>query len=158
MRTYISYSISEDENYIISLLSKKIRENNFSIFTNQANTPEMIKYYVRNTDLFIGIISAKGKRHQEVIKTWEIAKKKVPSLLLVENTINIKGSTNNVIIFDRLNPQIAIDSINQHIEAVDQKKPKQVFGSRNSKDNSFAWLMAGTLFVLAVGLFANNQK
>ena len=149
MRAYLSYSISEDEHYLASILSGSLWENGFVVDSTHDKSKQHLAYLkILNSNLFVGFLSINGSNLNKVVYEHSIAvSNKIPSILLIEDKIHQLPTgfvSHNIIYFNRHNPQPAIDLIAQNT------KKKE-----NKSSNAFAWLVGGAI---ATGLLLSMNK
>lgn len=157
MRVFISYSLNDQEQFVLSVLAKKLREQGYIVstgynipsqFQNQQNLSQ-----ISNSNLFIGLITNTGQANNHVLKEWEQAKtKKIPSLLLIENTVRINApyqNDPNIVVFNRYNPEPSIELIRQKIHS-----SKEV---EKTGDESTAWIIGGLAALALIALLANEK-
>lgn len=93
MKAYFSPSVTDDEQNIISALSKRIRANGIALTGGyhkfgQTNN-ELAFHEINKANLFIGIITANSTEVERVHNEWQFAlKSETPALLLVEDTVD----------------------------------------------------------------------
>lgn len=156
MKVFISYSLNDAEQYILSILAKRLKEQGYvvstgyninSTFRNDQNISQ-----INNSNLFIGLITTFGNANDKVIQEWQYARtRKIPSLLLTENTVwSISpqyANDPNIIRFDRNNPEPSIESVRRRIET-----------SRSMQENNdSAWLIGGLAILALIGLLADED-
>ena len=157
MRAFVSYSVSDNNEFILTLLSSKLREKKFIVTTSQNFYSNIIDFNTMNeiatANLFVGIITGTGSERNRVLEEWDYAvKKNIPNLLLIEDTVTIhKQFIGNYINFNRHNPQVAIDEINRRMI------PSQQMNSKNS-DDIVPWILGGAALLAIIGLLTNNEK
>jgi hypothetical protein len=150
MTAYVSYSLNRAEEYLASLLSQKLRERGFTFITGN-NMTQTIDITNRNqifqANLFVGLISGQSQQAQRVSDEYYIAiNHGVPSILLVEDTVQINPQFNgNVIRYNRQNPNTAIQAINQQIAAA----------TPNSNEG-IGWILGGAA-LLAIALLIDKR-
>lgn len=99
MKAFISYSVTDNNEFIITLLSTKLREKNFIVTTSQNFYGSVIDWNtmieIANSLLFIGIITRGGIEKNRVIEEWNYAvQKNVPNLLLIEDSVEMNNQFN----------------------------------------------------------------
>lgn len=149
MRAYLSYSISNNEHYLASILSSSLWNNGFAVDSNHNKSDHYLAYLkILNSNLFIGFLSVNGDNPDKVVYEHSIAvEKNIPSILLIEDSIHQlpTGFVNhNIIYFNRHNPQSAIDLIE-----------KNTMKKENNPKNAFAWLVGGEI---VTGLLSSMNK
>lgn len=96
MKAYISPSVTDDEQYILSALSKRIRANGIATTAGYhkfgQNNSELAFHEISKTNLFIGIVTGNSSELERVYNEWQFAiKSETPALLLIENTVDTDG-------------------------------------------------------------------
>lgn len=96
MKAYISPSVADDEQHLLSSLSKRISKNGITPVAGyhkfgQSNS-ELAFHEINKANLFIGVITAGGSEIERVYNEWQYALKcETPALLLVEDTVVTDG-------------------------------------------------------------------
>ncbi|MCB0538849.1 MAG: hypothetical protein KDE33_15150 [Bacteroidetes bacterium] len=154
MRAFLSYSLNDQDQFILTLLASELRKKNFQIFqSNDFNTEmsSLTKVNINKAQLFIGIITGDGYETKRVQKEWRLAKvANVPSILLVEDTVPVDPNFKfPYIVFNRHNPHNAIESLNKKMNA--QKK-------KSTEDsNAWAWVLGGAALLAIIGLLSKDE-
>lgn len=157
MKAFVSYSISDNNEFILTLLSSKLREKNFIVTTSHNFYSNIIDYATMNdiatSQLFIGIITGKGNERKRVLEEWSYAEKRnVPNLLLIEDTVTInKTFKGDYIKFNRLKPETAINEIHKRMTPTKQNVTK-------NSDDIIPWILGGAALLAIIGLLASNDK
>ena len=154
MKAFISYSLNDKDQYILTLLSTELRKRGFVIRQSNDFHTEMsslTKVNINQSQLFIGLLTGDGHEVKRVQKEWRFASKsKIPRILLIENTVRLNGEIKAPhIIFDRYNPQSAIDSLTRKIN---QKKKKS-----NQDSKALSWILGGAALLAIIGLLSNDD-
>lgn len=155
MKAFLSYSLNDSEQYVLSILVKKLNEQGFIVSSSYENY-NFIGFeqfsQINSSNLFIGVITVTSQEYLRVVNEWEAAvKRKVPALLLVDNavTVNPPYSTNpNIIRFDKYNPTPSIETVKAKIE---QSK-------ETNQDNAAAWALGGLAVLALIALLSNPKK
>ncbi len=155
MKAFLSYSLNDSEQYVLSILVKKLNEQGFIVSSSYDNY-SFIGFeqfnQINSSNLFIGVITATSREYERVINEWEAAvKRKVPALLLVDNAVTVHApySTNpNIIRFDKYNPDPSIETV----------KKKIAQSRETSQDNSTAWALGGLAVLALIALLSNPKK
>ena len=93
MKAYISPSVPDDEQNILSALSKRIRTNGITPVAGyhkfgQSNS-ELAFHEISKANLFIGVVTGNSSEIERVYNEWQFAlKSETPALLLIENTVD----------------------------------------------------------------------
>jgi len=158
MNAFISYSIADHEQYILTLLSQKVAELGMTLVTsydqgdysNPDNTND-----IKNSVLFIGLITREGRltkmsRVYSEFREAQLLKK--PSLLLVEDTaaVNIPAdSYYNTISFNRLNILQTIQDVQNRIRTSQLNPPPT--------SNAAAWVIGGLAALALLKLLSTEN-
>lgn len=151
MKAFLSYSIQDSDQILITLLSRRLREKGFHVMTSQNFFNEDLDFTTKNeidrANLFIGMISKATGYRDRVIQEWEHAKATgTPTILLVENGVRINPEfKDDYVRFDRTNPQKAIDEINKRME-----EPKD-------SASAWPWIIGGAIVLGIMQLFASDK-
>lgn len=149
MNAFISYSISENEQYILTLLAQKLGENGITLVTsyNQSGLGDFqAASDIKSAALFIGLITDSGRsaRTERVFSEFQLANlHNKPAIFLVERNVTVAPWVNsypNTIRFDRRYPNQAIEEVRNRISNSQTPQPNA---------NAAAWLLGG-LGVLAL--------
>lgn len=157
MKAFVSYSIPANNDFVVTLLSSKLRAKNFIPTTSSNFYSKILDYNtmseIDNAHLFVGLITGSGIEKKRVLEEWDYAvKRNIPNLLLMEDTVRISPKVaGNYIIFNRDNPQTAMDEINQHMT------PSQQTVSKKSED-IVPWILGGTALIAIISLLANKKE
>jgi hypothetical protein len=154
MKAFISYSIVDKEQYLITLLSNKLRRDGYSLVTSTnlySNTLDFTTtQQISSSQLFIGIVSYNGLQRDRVLKEWQNAvNTKIPSVLLIEQNLRVEpgADPNTYIRFNRNNPQPAIDEIQRRMSS-----------SKTPDDETTGWVLAGAALLALIALFSGSKK
>lgn len=154
MKAYISPSVTDDEQSILSSLSKNIRENGIAPVAGyhkfgQKNS-ELAFHEINKANLFIGLITGNSTEVERVYNEWQFAlKSETPALLLVEDTVHLDHFPKilahpDVICFSRSSQQ----SLNKTIQIVRAKS-----NAANNRNNNSpfvrqaAWFIGGPIVI-----------
>ncbi len=87
MQCYISYSIRDNEKYLISLLCSDLQKRGFGVDSGFGDRDN--KHSISRSDMFLGFVFKGGKNPDFTLKEFEIAKKeKVPAIIIIEQTVH----------------------------------------------------------------------
>jgi hypothetical protein len=167
MKAFISYSLLDSEEYVVTQLAKKLREQGFYSDTGPYKSNDKIDdetfFKIKSSHLFIGIlmhktskITALNSLNQRVINEWEFTNSlNIPAVLLVEKSVKLDIPLNNnanILVFDKQHPEKAIELANKTIE--ESRRPL-----KSDKTNAAAWILGGLAIVaLIVFLAKTTQK
>jgi len=155
MRAFISYSLNDAEQFVLTILSGYLKEQGFIVSANYDLFSNNIPTQLNKSNLFIGLITYNGNENDRVFNEWEQAiSQKIPSLLLIESNVKIDSSIlqhPNVIIFDKYNPAPSIELVKNKINSAKQNiQPKN--------NNAFAWILGGLAAIVLIGLLSKDKK
>ena len=148
MKVFISYSINDRDQFILTLLSselvKKGYQINQSIDFKKEKISSLTKINISKSELFIGIITGNGFEQKRIMSEWRCAQVgKIPAILLVENTVSVNENFKfKYIVFDRKNPREAIKLLNLEIQKQDKQKDI----------NALNWVLGGAAILLVLSL------
>jgi hypothetical protein len=158
MIAFISYSISESEQYVLTLLAQKLREKGFSVTSNYKQSSQFLDFQtinaIKNADLFIGLVTNSGNSTVRVYNELQQSfLHNKPTIFLAEETVALAPHINsypNTIRFNRYYPNLAIEEVNRRIH-FSQTQPQQ--------DNTLAWLIGGGIAAVAlISLLSDKKK
>ncbi len=155
MKAFLSYSVNDDSRYLISLLSSKLQDNNFTTSTSnnffEKELDYTTKFGIQNSHLFIGAITDTGIEKERVLEELAFAQNtKIPNILLIEDTVLLdKNYSGNIVRFNRDAPQTAIEKIEKEMN----KKP-----SKSNTSDLLPWLLAGAAIVAIFYFLARKQS
>jgi hypothetical protein len=156
MKAFVSYSVTDNNEFLLTLLSSKLREKKFIVTTSQNFYSKIIDYNtiseIASSHLFVGVITGTGNERNRVLEEWNCADKhNVPNLLLIEDTVQVhKQFKGNYIRFNRNRPQSAIDEINRRMT------PSQPSTSKSS-DDIVPWVLGGAALLAIIGLLSKDK-
>jgi len=155
MNTFISYSINDTDQYLLTLLSSELYSKGVSITQSNDFHLEMsrlTKVNINKSDLFIGIITGLGLEKERVFKEWKLANiSTIPSILMIENTVQINPNFRSPhIIFNRNYPKSAIDELNSRINELKNEVEKN--------PNALPWILGGAALLTIIGLLSSNKE
>jgi hypothetical protein len=148
MKVFISYSINDKDQFILTLLSSKLIKSGYqinqSIDFKKEKISSLTKINISKSDLFIGIITGNGFEQKRIMSEWRCAQVgKIPAILLVENTVSVNENFKfKYIVFDRKNPREAIKLLNLEIQKQDKQKDI----------NALNWVLGGAAILLVLSL------
>ncbi len=128
MKVFISYSINDKDQFILTLLSSELVKKGFEISQSvdfqKDEISSLTKINISKSDLFIGIITGTGYEQKRIMQEWRRAQiGKVPAILLVENTVKVSDKFKfKYVSFNRKKPEQAIDVLNEEIYKYQLKK------------------------------------
>lgn len=154
MKAYISPSVAEDEQSILSALSKRIRQSGITLISGYhkvgQNSSELAFHEINKAHLFVGVITEKGNELERVYNEWQYALKcETPALLLIEDTVPIDNFPMinrhpDVIRFNRSSKA----SLNKTIQMV---RAKSDAASNRTENSPFvretAWFIGGPVAI-----------
>jgi hypothetical protein len=156
MKAFVSYSVTDNNEFILTLLSSKLREKHFIVTTSQNFYSKIIDYNtmseIGTSHLFIGVITGKGNERNRVLDEWNYAvQRNVPNLLLIEETVQVHQEfKGNYIRFNRNRPQTAIDEINRRMTSSQPSTSK-------SSDDIVPWILGGAALLAIIGLLSKDK-
>ena len=159
MIAFISYSISEAEQYILTLLAQKLREKGFALTTgyNQFNYVDLQTVNeISNAHLFIGLVAYPGSNAERVYQQFNQALlHNKPSILLIEDIVKVPSgikSFPNIVRFNRRSPHIAVEEVKNRI------KVSQNYEAQQQNGNAAAWILGGIAALALLSLLTSEKK
>jgi hypothetical protein len=158
MNAFISYSISENEQYILSLLAQKVAETGLTLVTSYDQSDSanfQTTNDIRNCAVFIGLITRSGRLAKTSRVYSEFKQANLfsrPAILLIEDTVSVApwiGSYSNTVRFNRFFINQAIDEVKNKIRASQTTQPN---------DNAAAWLLGGIAVLALLSLLSSEKK
>jgi len=152
MIAYVSYSLNDHDQYILTLLARELNAKGMIVKQSSdfhSNMSSVTKHNIYKSELFIGIISGAGMEKNRVINEYNYAVQcNKPSILLIENTVQLPpGFRANYILFDRHNPNHAINILKQRTSRA----------KRKNNSDAAAWVLGGAALLAIIGLLANDD-
>ncbi|MEO4005253.1 hypothetical protein [Flavobacterium sp. CAU 1735] len=155
MKVFLSYSLNNNDQFILTLLAEELTSRGFSITQSSDFNTEMspiTKNNIAKSNFFIGLISGKGHKIKRVENEWQLAySATIPGILIVEDTvpatINLKS---HCIFFNRNHPNQAIQELNEKIENMKSKI--------NNDSNAWPWILGGAALISLISLLNKDEK
>ena len=152
MKAFISYSLNDQEQYLATLLSYKLREQGFSLITSNGpyNSVDITtRSQIFTSQVFVGLVSHSGLQWQRVIEEYDMAvNNNTPAILLVEEGVYIAPDfEGNYVRFNRRNPQPAIEEIR-----------RRMYVQQPSNNDALGWVLGGAALLAVIALLANGNK
>lgn len=158
-KAFISYSMKDSEQYVLTLLSNLLGDEGFIVDSSydSLNPGQTIEHAIRkkisDSSLFIGIITESG-RNNSVLREWQQATTlRIPSLMLVEDTVQINSpllQKPNVIRFNRYYPEEAINRAVGKIQRA-RSNPNEQEG-----ENVLGWVLGGLAILALIKLLSDE--
>ncbi len=155
MNAFISYSIGQDEQYLLNLLAQKVAENNLTLVTsyNQSNSIDLqATNDIKSSALFIGLITNSGDMSKMARVFSEFKQANLfgkAAILLIEDSVTVAPwiyHYQNTIRFNRYNINEAIQEVKHKIENSDLQ----------SNANTAAWLIGGVAVLALLALLSEK--
>jgi len=155
MKVFLSYSLNDNDQFILTLLAGELTSRGFSITqSSDFNTEmsQMTKNNINKSNFFIGLISGKGNEKNRVENEWRLAHNtNIPSVLIVEDTVPVTTNLKpHCIFFNRNNPHQAIQELNMKIQKMKSKE--------NNDSNAWAWILGGAALISLISLLNKDEK
>jgi hypothetical protein len=169
MMAFISYSLPDEQEYIVSNLVSKLKEQGFysslgSYYFKEDIINDETFFKMKAAHFFIGILmptedlpTALNAVNKRVITEWEHANsRKIPALLLIDEGIELKlnkplSNSGNIIPFDKYNPEKAIAFIGNALK--EAQRPLE-----NDKTNVAAWILGGDSILALIGYIVRTVQ
>lgn len=162
MRAFISYSLNDSEQFVLSILAHKLKEQGFIVSSSYNLSSSLIDFQtysqLNKSTLFIGIITGSGMDINRVYSEWQVAlQRRIPAILLIEDVVAISQELQNhpnIVRFNKLSPEVSIEAVRQKISASSQVS---IPTNEQSNDNKAAWLLGGLAVLLLIGLLSKED-
>lgn len=142
IKTFLSYSLNDQDEYILSLVSGQLRKKGLSV-SQSSDFKEKLSaltiHDIKTSHLIIGLATRNSDEIDRILNEWKKAIGfKIPTILLVEKKVPINDSIfdGHIIKFSRNNPQSTIELLNDKMEEkkndfyVDMKAVIWFFGAK----------------------------
>lgn len=151
MKAFLSYSLNDSQQYILTILARKLNEGGF--YVNTPSTVYAIDNEIIRSNLFIGILSSTGDSNENVINEWNFSiENKIPSILLVEDNIpmNHRLSHPNIIYFNRFASNNAVKIVQDRIKQFNSTVAQ-------NNENALAWVLGGVAVIALIKLLSEDK-
>lgn len=153
MKAFISYSLNDQDMYVLTLLSGQLKEKGFSIsqstdFHSLMSSKTILN--INKSDLFIGLVTVNSDEEQRVINECKRAvESNKPTIMLVEDGVLVSDSYKYPYIsFNRENPNNAIDELQGKIA-----KKKKI-----EDNDAWLWVLGGVVLISIIALIAGKSN
>jgi len=124
MRVFVSYSFIDKELYLLTLLVSKLREKGYYVQLSDNNY--LSNNYIINSDYFVGLITNQSQSINSVFNEFQTAEKLNKNrVLLIEQGVVVNQNNIKYILFDRNDPEKAIQQLFNEKEKSKRKPVKQ---------------------------------
>lgn len=158
MKAFISYSLNDTDQYILSILANKLKIQGFTVTSSYNLNSRLVDFetftQLNKSSLFIGIITYDGTNVHRVYKEWQTAiKSNIPAILLIEDIQTISQdliSHPNIIRFNRTKPESAIEYVRVMISNSKIINPQK-------NNDAIAWILGGIAILALIDLLTNDD-
>lgn len=158
MRAFLSYSLSDSQDYVVTVLARQLREKGYTLMTGHGgfyhSTLDAHESVLRTCSLFIGVITEGSDEVDRVTHEYNKADEwRIPALLLMEQNIAADSgllSHPNVVAFNRYDPAVAIQTVRNRIAHAVAPKTKQ-------SDDTAAWILGGAAVLALIALLSSKK-
>lgn len=154
MKAFISYSLNDQDNYILTLLSTELRNKGFVIRQSSdfhENMSALTKMNIKNSHLFIGLLSDNGAEFERVQREYNLSEAKgIPCIYLIEDTLSLNSINSPHITFSRRNPELAINTLKNKLQELRSK-------SKDANSNILVWMLGITAVLAVISLFSRDE-
>lgn len=154
MKAFLSYSLNDSQQYILTILARILNENGF--YVNTPNSVYAIDNEIKSSNLFIGILTSSGESNNYVINEWNFSiANKVPSILLIEDSVPVIKTLShpNIIYFNKFDPNNTIQKVQKRIK---EYGPQTVV-QKESNENALAWILGGAAVIALIKLLSDEK-
>ena len=155
MKAFVSYSISDNNDFVLTRLASSLQERGFYVSASHnfyGTLPDQLTIHeISNSNLFIGLITSGGNEANRVLQEWNQAVgQNVPNLLLIEDNVDVhQNFRGNYIRFNRYNPEPAIQQINENMN----QRP----GSGQQTNEILPWILGGAALLAIISLMGKKS-
>lgn len=155
INVFLSYSLNDQDEYILSLLANQLQNKGCSIYQSSNFSKELSPLTIndiKNSQLVIGLVTGKSVERDRIMNEWQTAINfKIPTILIVEDIVPIDSSFNHPIItFSRNNPQLAVEELRKKMDKMQNKK--------DENSSAAAWLIGGAVVLGLISLLTDDSK
>ncbi len=154
MKAFLSYSLNDQDLYILTLISNELNNKGFSVKQSndfQVELSPLTKVSLKSSQLVIGIITNDSDEKKRVLNEVKFAAtNSIPVILLIEDTVALKIPLPFPYIqFDRHNPESAINDLKSKISNSQLKQEKD--------SSALAWILGGAALIAIIGLLFSDD-
>ncbi|MCL4282146.1 MAG: hypothetical protein KJZ58_07760 [Flavobacteriales bacterium] len=158
MRAFLSYSLSDSQDYVVTVLARQLREKGYTLMTGHSgsyySTLDAHESVLRTCSLFIGVITEGSDEVNRVTHEYNKADEwRIPALLLMEQSIAAdSGLLNhpNVVAYNRYDPSTAIQTVRKRVAHAKAPGTKQT-------DDTAAWILGGAAVLALIALLSSKK-
>lgn len=157
MRAYLSYSLNDEQQYVVTVLAQILREKGYVLTAGSGRAglrilPGTSGDPLLGCNLFIGVVTRSGVESDRVIGEYNKAiSYSIPALLLVDEGVAYASgiqASSNIVLFNHANPSGAMSLVRGRVKDARIQPPS---------DDTSAWVLGG-LAVLALIALLSSKK
>lgn len=155
MKAFLSYSLSDTQEYVVTIMARQLREKGYTLMTHSGTHLGLNKLNttLRGCSLFIGVVTQRSNEYDRVVKEYNQADAwQIPALLLFERSVAYNAGVldhPNVVIFDRHNPNQALEHVRNRIAWARAPETKS--------DDTGAWILGGAALLALIALLSGKK-
>ncbi len=157
MKAYLSYSLNDEQKYVITVLAKVLLEKGYTLTTGNGAHLRILgnsfRHSISGSSLFIGVVTQTGLEAQRVYDEYIAATSMmVPSLLLIDEEVAMRSSifpSPNILMFNHYDPISAIETVRARV--------KQARIGSEATDDSTAWVIGGMAVLTLIALLSGKK-
>lgn len=156
MRAYLSYSLNDEQQYVVTVLAQVLREKGYELTAGGNRGLRVLPGASRNPwvgcSLFIGVITPYGMEPQRVMDEYNKAiGLSIPALLLVDHSIAYAAGIEpgpGIVLFDEYDPRPAMERVRRNVKQA-HVQPQN--------DESSAWVLGGLAVLTLIALLSSKK-
>lgn len=158
MRAFLSYSLSDSQDYVVTVLARQLQEKGYTLMTGHGgfyhSTLDAYEGVLRTCGLLIGVITEGSDEVDRVTYEYNKADEwRIPALLLMEQRVAAESGLlthPNVVAFNRYDPAAAIQTVRNRIAHAVAPKTTQ-------SDDTAAWILGGAAVLALIALLSSKK-
>lgn len=155
MKAFLSYSLSDTQEYVVTIMARQLREKGYTLITHTGTPLRLndLSTTLRGCSLFIGVVTQRGNEYTRVVNEYNQADAwQIPRLLLFERSVASNAGVldhPNVVVFDRHEPNAALEHVRNRIASARAPETKS--------DDTGAWILGGAALLALIALLSTKK-
>lgn len=155
MKAFLSYSLSDTQEYVVTIMARQLREKGYTLMTHTGTHLGLsaLNTTLRGCSLFIGVVTQRSNEYDRVVNECNQADAwQIPALLLFERSVAHNAGVldhPNVVVFDRFDPNPALEHVRDRIAWARSPETKS--------DDTAAWVIGGAAVLALIALLSSKK-